>query len=187
MNFHGFSSKNLGYSSGFFPPFRLCGFHILWIVATFGDLRLMKPVSLGILRAHGVCTPGNRGGLTGSYEVDCQAFLRLRRGKVPKIAPPAFIEEILRGSSASFRPLGTSGAISRKKFNGATNRRVILPFSQNVGKKFTDASEKASITQSAPFTRGIKSSDFPEPCCLYHCLKRDSGVNTFFPLVRKKE
>ena len=50
---------------------------MFYIVATFGDLRLMKPVSLGIPRAQGVSTPGNRGGLTGSYEVDCQAFLRL--------------------------------------------------------------------------------------------------------------
>ena len=51
----------------------------------------MKPVSLGIPRAHDVSTPGNRGGLTGSYEVDCQAFLRLWRRNVPEIAPLAFI------------------------------------------------------------------------------------------------
>ena len=75
----------------------------------------MKPVSLGIPRAHDVSTPGNWGGLTGSYEVDCQAFPRLWRGNLPKIAPLAFIVEFYGDLVRVFRLLGTLGEILRVK------------------------------------------------------------------------
>ena len=83
----------------------------------------MKPVSLGIPRAHDVSTPGNRGGLTGSYEVDCQAFLRLWRRNVPEIAPLAFIVGFYEDLVRVLRLLGTSGAIVMVKIK--TGRRNV--------------------------------------------------------------
>ena len=86
----------------------------------------MKPVSLGIPRAHDVSTPGNWGGLTGSYEVDCQAFLRLWRRNVPEIAPLAFIVGFYEDLVRVWRLLGTSGAIVMVNFK--TGRRNVALF-----------------------------------------------------------